>query len=728
MKLRAEGGESPASIDADAVRRAVDLLLPPGGTFEVRGLPSGRFRICRTADDAIAAARAFVNDRATYYTLNPCREDLDHPAHEGDILGRTLLLIDIDALGDRDNNATEAEKQEALSLAGAVQAYLTERGWPRPAIVDSGNGCHLLYRLDEPATNLTKQIVKRVLLNLGELFNNPGAAVDRSVHNHARISKLPGTWSRKAVHSAERPHRPCRFIDAPEVLEPVPSDLLRVEAGLEAPASEPDPPTVHVPALSPLKLKATTRSGVEHYVRRALESEAVRIMLTPPGERHTALRNGVYAIAGYLWTGKITEFEIRRHLRAAAQSCKLPDREIDDLIESGLAKGKEAPRKLPGELDQEARGEVKRLAAETNGTGAHGEEEAPSRLIIWASEVKTKKVEWLWPGRIPLGKMTTFAGQGGLGKTFVLCDLAARVSTEGELPLGNGECIKGGKVLFISAEDDEDDTLVPRLIECGADLRNIAFLSAPTHDNFDLSALNLLTSVLDQMKDVRFVAIDPPTSYLNGIDDHNNVELRSVLRPLKDWASQQKVSVVFNTHVNKAMGGNIDAAMRVMGSVAWVNAVRSAHMFAKDPDDEDEERVVFATIKINNGKKRKALTYRIDSIDDERAKVQWIAVTDQTADQVIKGIKKKPRGVVATEWLAERFREKAEWPSDELIEMGKEDNISRSALFSPEVNGLPIEKKPNVRADGTKYYVWRVKRGANWPPRRGEIPETPEIS
>ena len=31
--------------------------------------------------------------------------------------------------------------------------------------------------------------------------------------------------------------------------------------------------------------------------------------------------------------------------------------------------------------------------------------------LIWGNQIKVRKVEWLWPSRIPVGKMTTFAGQ-----------------------------------------------------------------------------------------------------------------------------------------------------------------------------------------------------------------------------------------------------------------------------------------------------------------------------
>ena len=156
-----------------------------------------------------------------------------------------------------------------------------------------------------------------------------------------------------------------------------------------------------------------------------------------------------------------------------------------------------------------------------------------SKLITWASDIKPKKVEWLWPGRIPIGKMTTFAGPGGLGKTFVLLDIATRITRGMAWPYAGGECAEPGKVLFISGEDDEDDTLVPRLIEMGADRTKIAFLSTDAHDNFTMAALKLLTDVVDQIGDVRMVAIDPPTSYLGGVDDHKNSELRALLTPLK---------------------------------------------------------------------------------------------------------------------------------------------------------------------------------------------------
>jgi hypothetical protein len=40
-------------------------------------------------------------------------------------------------------------------------------------------------------------------------------------------------------------------------------------------------------------------------------------------------------------------------------------------------------------------------------------------VVARASDIKPKKVQWLWQERFPLGKCTLTAGEGGLGKSMV---------------------------------------------------------------------------------------------------------------------------------------------------------------------------------------------------------------------------------------------------------------------------------------------------------------------
>ncbi|WP_374292553.1 AAA family ATPase [Paenirhodobacter enshiensis] len=74
-----------------------------------------------------------------------------------------------------------------------------------------------------------------------------------------------------------------------------------------------------------------------------------------------------------------------------------------------------------------------------------------------ASDLSGKPVptrNWLVPDLVPSRVVTSLYGDGGTGKSLLALQLAYAVATEGRW-LGRG--VSGGRVLFISAEDDEDE-------------------------------------------------------------------------------------------------------------------------------------------------------------------------------------------------------------------------------------------------------------------------------
>jgi putative DNA primase/helicase len=299
---------------------------------------------------------------------------------------------------------------------------------------------------------------------------------------------------------------------------------------------------------------------------------------------------------------------------------------------------------------------------------------------------------------------------GGLGKTFTLCDIAARVSRGLPWPDGPDIVHPAGQVLFVSGEDDPEDTLVPRLIELGADLGRVCFLKTEVLDRFSLADLKALDEILSQIgPEVRLVAIDPPTAFLGTVDDHKNAELRGLLSPLKSWAFRQQCAVIFNTHLNKGHGNKVEALTRVMGSVAWVNAVRAAFLFVRDPDDEKLERRFFVPMKMNLAREKPGLAYRIQSTTGDRAKVEWLGEINLSADEaVIAGTKVKVKTINAAEWLIERFREKREWPSTELFQAANQDGIKRDAVFEAKrILELP-KAKLIYSVEGKRIWVWWV--------------------
>jgi len=107
-------------------------------------------------------------------------------------------------------------------------------------------------------------------------------------------------------------------------------------------------------------------------------------------------------------------------------------------------------------------------------SGDHG-----SIVVRRLSEIQTKPIRWLWPGRIARGKVSMIAGHPGLGKSQVTAALAAVVTTGGKWPVDISAC-EVGSVILLNAEDDAADTIRPRLEAAGADVSRIEIVEAVT--------------------------------------------------------------------------------------------------------------------------------------------------------------------------------------------------------------------------------------------------------
>jgi RecA-family ATPase len=91
-----------------------------------------------------------------------------------------------------------------------------------------------------------------------------------------------------------------------------------------------------------------------------------------------------------------------------------------------------------------------------------------------ADEVKQQSVKWLWENRFALGKITLIGGYPGVGKSQLVIDLIARMTSNGRWP--TGELAVPGNAVILSSEDDAADTICPRLEAAGADLRGVTIL------------------------------------------------------------------------------------------------------------------------------------------------------------------------------------------------------------------------------------------------------------
>lgn len=241
-------------------------------------------------------------------------------------------------------------------------------------------------------------------------------------------------------------------------------------------------------------------------------------------------------------------------------------------------------------------------------------------VTVSLSDVEPEAVRWLWPQRIPLGKLTILVGDPGVGKSFITLDIAAHVSTGSPWPDIPDIRNKPSKVVILSAEDDLADTIRPRLDAAGADTKNIVAITAIKERGKDGESYFSLDRDLPALEKViaeekaRLVIVDPITAYLGKTDSHNNADVRGLLAPLAAMAARHDCAILAVTHLNKNEKGK--AIYRAMGSLAFLAAARAAWFLGKDPDSA--ERRLLLPLKANVIEKPVGIAFRIAD-----GRVEW---------------------------------------------------------------------------------------------------------
>ena len=240
----------------------------------------------------------------------------------------------------------------------------------------------------------------------------------------------------------------------------------------------------------------------------------------------------------------------------------------------------------------------------------------PGAVMRCFADIEPETLKWLWPARIPLGKLTLLIGDPGLGKSLLTLDISARISRGGTFP--DGATCEMGSVLLLSAEDDVADTVRPRLDVAGANVCRVHTLEAVrvaltdgsiTEKSFSLeSDITALDMALREHPDVRLVVINPISAYLGGTDSHVNSEVRGLLSPLAALASKYEVAVVCVTHLRKSAG---PAVHRAIGSIGFAAAARASWAVGADPSDAG--RRLFLPVKQNLAPDTGGLSFRIES-------------------------------------------------------------------------------------------------------------------
>ncbi|MBA3715434.1 MAG: hypothetical protein H0W76_23760, partial [Pyrinomonadaceae bacterium] len=229
---------------ASTIEQALAVIVEPGAVVEMRVPKAGRYKTVSgyytdLAKLAADAAKWSGEADGVYISLNPVNQALfaraanrcvayaERTTQDEHITSRRWLFIDCDAKRPAGISATDDEHAAALQRAEEVRAFLRELGFPEPVYADSGNGGHLLYRVDLPNTAEVTALLKQCLAALRFRFDDTAIEIDSSTYNASRMIKLYGTLAAKGDDIPERPHRYTRLMNVPERLEVTSLELLQ---------------------------------------------------------------------------------------------------------------------------------------------------------------------------------------------------------------------------------------------------------------------------------------------------------------------------------------------------------------------------------------------------------------------------------------------------------------------------------------------------------------------
>lgn len=222
------------------------------------------------------------------------------------------------------------------------------------------------------------------------------------------------------------------------------------------------------------------------------------------------------------------------------------------------------------------------------------------------SDVEEEEITWLYQPYVPRGKVTICAAYPGTGKTYLLCYMAACVSTGrsffNQVPFSADP----GRVIYLTAEDGIGDTIKKRLRICGANMDNIAtVVEQKMQLAFDSPDIE------EFMRDYKpdLMIFDPFQAYIGEEVDMNAPnKTRDKLGLISSLAEKYDVAVVLICHFNK--NGKGDAITRVLGSTDIMGICRSYIALGLVPGEDDMK--FMSHEKSSLEKRGKTILFEID--------------------------------------------------------------------------------------------------------------------
>lgn len=219
----------------------------------------------------------------------------------------------------------------------------------------------------------------------------------------------------------------------------------------------------------------------------------------------------------------------------------------------------------------------------------------------------------IWKPYVYEGKLTLLDGLPGTGKTAILCDLAARLSTGGPLPLSK-QRLEPRRVVLAVTEDDLEDTILPRLEAARADLSRIELLDDTL--DFGSSAFEKLLRRRPILMLETLLHHLPAGTMMN-----DEASVRAALHPLMKGLRDSRTGCIGVKHWNKKV--SLSYLLRSGGSVGFAAVPRI--VMSAVAGKEGQHYLINS--KNNVAPAASPLVYELKEAG-ETVRVEWLRVED----------------------------------------------------------------------------------------------------
>ena len=258
----------------------------------------------------------------------------------------------------------------------------------------------------------------------------------------------------------------------------------------------------------------------------------------------------------------------------------------------------------------------------------------PNLKLINMESVEVEQIEWLLYPFVPYGKVTIIQGDPGEGKTTMVLQMIAKLTTGEKVLPDNTESEAGEKektepvnVIYQTAEDGLGDTIKPRLLAAGADCSKVLVIDDGEEPLTMLD--NRLEEAIVQTK-ARLVVLDPIQGFLGAeVDMHRANEIRPLMKRVSTLAEKYHCAIILIGHMNKNSNGK--SSYRGLGSIDFQAAARSVLIVGRVKEEPDVR--VVCHVKSSLAPAGKPIAFRLDKDNG----FEWIGEYDISVDDLLSG-------------------------------------------------------------------------------------------